>query len=164
MKAAELNVWMSVKLWVTDIQSLTKKNNALCLVLASPRNISVFLRKEKKLGFVHVLHLSDVSFTKLLGSEMVGKEACGLWFVKEDGWTVIVGQWLDCLYKLTDENIFLFNFGFPYNLSGFLHLDFLLWIFSEISFSDFISFFPSHSKSGCCSTVRETNSTPTSCD
>lgn len=112
--------------------------------------------KEKK-----AYHLSDVSFTKLLGTVMVGKEACGLLFVKEDGWTVIVGQWLHCLYRLTDENIFLLNFGFPYNLVGFLHLDFLLWIFSEINFSDFISFFPSHSKSGCCSTVRETNSIPT---
>lgn len=36
--------------------------------------------KEKK-----AYHLSDVSFTKLLGTVMVGKEACGLLFVKEDG-------------------------------------------------------------------------------
>lgn len=41
--------------------------------------------KEKTLSFVHVLHLSDVSFTKLLGTVMVGKEARGLLFVKEDG-------------------------------------------------------------------------------
>lgn len=107
MKAAELNVWMSVKLWVTDIQSLTKKNNTLKCFLVMPGGDTVFLEshgKKKQLSFVHVLHLSDVSFTKLLGTVMVGKEARGLLFVKEDGWTVIVGQWLHCLYRLTDEN------------------------------------------------------------
>lgn len=67
---------------------MTKKNNTLKCFLVMPGGDTVFLEshgKKKQLSFVHVLHLSDVSFTKLLGTVMVGKEARGLLFVKEDG-------------------------------------------------------------------------------